>query len=542
MLFGISVNQCAAQDELPTDAYKINEVISSTGQFQQATPLDSLGWWTPHVGQVMREECSSLQVSIDQLIALAMQNSAQLQVYQEVPRIRQTAIQEAQAKFDWTRYLDAIWNDTSDPVGNSLTVGPDQDRLQEHNFNLNAGLRRTTKNGGTVETGQRLGHANSNSIFFTPNNQGTARFYLNFTQPLLRGRGEIYNNSLVVLANIDTSVARDEYERQLESHLLEVARAYWALYLQRGALLQKANLYVHTKNILDHLERREHIDAQKTQILSARAALAERHADMIRAKAGVENAETRLRGMINAPELGETQNIELLPSEWPRQSFMEFALQNSVETAVQYRSEVRQAIKQIKAGSVRLDMAKHEMMPVLNAVTEFYASGLRGNSNVGRAFIDQFSEGAPSYAIGIEYELPVGNRAATARRDRRVIELRQLQSQYRNALETVRNEVEVSVREIETAFREMHAKAVALQSAIRESASLKHRWEQLAGENGSGALTLQALLQAQERTTETEFDFLSAQLTYNLALVHIKRSMGILVTMDTRGNVVETAR
>ena len=324
--------------------------------------------------------------------------------------------------------------------------------------------------------------------------------------------------------------------------MLEVARAYWALYLQRGALLQKANLYVHTKNILDHLERREHIDAQKTQILSARAALAERHADMIRAKAGVENAETRLRGMINAPELGETQNIELLPSEWPRQSFMEFALQNSVETAVQYRSEVRQAIKQIKAGSVRLDMAKHEMMPVLNAVTEFYASGLRGNSNVGRAFIDQFSEGAPSYAIGIEYELPVGNRAATARRDRRVIELRQLQSQYRNALETVRNEVEVSVREIETAFREMHAKAIALQSAIRESASLKHRWEQLAGENGSGALTLQALLQAQERTTETEFDFLSAQLTYNLALVHIKRSMGILVTMDTRGNVVETAR
>ena len=124
MFFGISVNQCAAQDELPTDAYKINEVISSTGQFQQATPLDSLGWWTPHVGQVMREECSSLQVSIDQLIALAMQNSAQLQVYQEVPRIRQTAIQEAQAKFDWTRYLDAIWNDTSDPVGNSLTVGP----------------------------------------------------------------------------------------------------------------------------------------------------------------------------------------------------------------------------------------------------------------------------------------------------------------------------------------------------------------------------------------------------------------------------------
>ena len=57
--------------------------------------------------------------------------------------------------------------------------------------------------------------------------------------------------------------------------MLEVVRAYWALYLERGGLAQKVRLLLQTRRIVDQLEQRKDIDAQLTQLVSARAALAE---------------------------------------------------------------------------------------------------------------------------------------------------------------------------------------------------------------------------------------------------------------------------
>jgi hypothetical protein len=49
---------------------------------------------------------------------------------------------------------------------------------------------------------------------------------------------------------------------------------------------------------------------------------------------------------------------------------------------------------------------------------------------------------------------------------------------------------------------------------------------------------LEDLLSAQERLTESEFGFLSAQLTYNLALTSLKRATGTLLQYED----VHTAR
>jgi outer membrane protein TolC len=461
-----------------------------------------------------------------------MNYSTQLQVFSEVPLIRETAITEADAAFDWNAFANGLWDDTSDPVGNSLTVGGTSNRFNDHNVNSTAGLRRKTTTGADVEIAQRIGHQTNNSTFFVPNDQATSRLTLSFTQPLLRGRGKVYNTSLTVLAQIDTAVAADEFERQLESHLLEVARSYWALYLERGVLAQQVRLYARSREIVDQLESRSHIDAQRTQLSSAQAALAERRSDLVRAQAAVKNAETRMRGLVNAPDLGEPEKVEIIPLDRPSLEYIPFGLQEAMEVAVQHRSEVLQALKQIRAGGVRLNMAKHEMLPVLNAVTEFYVSGLRGESDFGQAWQDQFDTGSPSYSLGLQFEIPIRRRALSARMSRRRIELRQLEAQYRNSLETVRNENEIAVREVQTSYDEMQTKSQSMMAAAQEAETLEVRWHELANVESSGALVLESLLRSQERVAKTELEFLTAQMTYNLALMNIKRAMGVLVESE----------
>ncbi len=46
----------------------------------------------------------------------------------------------------------------------------------------------------------------------------------------MRGSGRVYNESLICLAQLDAKIADEEFRRQLQTHLLEVTRAYWAVH------------------------------------------------------------------------------------------------------------------------------------------------------------------------------------------------------------------------------------------------------------------------------------------------------------------------
>ena len=520
----------------------MNEILADLQISQNRTEEQQIDipWWQPKTSESLSPEAMRIDAGIHELLRMAIANSAKVNVARHIPLIRQTAVHEAVSDFDWTRYVDTMWADTSDPIGSALTVGQfsGATRFRDHNWTLDTGLRRRTFSGADVTLSQQLGHQNNNSTFFIPNDQATSRIVLGFTQPLMRGRGRYYNTSLILLADIDVGSSSEEFNRQLQSHLLEVSRSYWSMYLERASLAQKVKLYLQTRDIHEQLRSRQELDAQRTQLVSAKAALDAREADLIRAVASVKNAETRLRALINAPELsGDSTSIEIVPADHPSVIPVVTDLQTEFAMAMQNRPEIRAALQSIRAAGVRRDMASHEMLPQLNLVTQTYLAGLRGESDFGDAWLDQFREGEPSYSIGLQYELPVGRRGASARLTRRQLEISQMQEEYRNTLELIRAEVEVAVREVETAHLELVAKNRARLAAELEAETLGARWRELA-QDDAGGLSLERLLRAQERVTEAEFEFARAQLTYNLALINLRHANGTLISIVNEPSTV----
>ena len=513
----------------------LNGVSSRTLGIDDIVGLES-PWWQQYAERQIDPSLNPVPARVHDLIQLALQNSAQIRVYATTPEIRETAVTQAASAFDWSHFLDVNWSQLNEPVGSSLTVGDGSDRFRDQNANATTGFRRRLLGGGSFELSQRIGYQDTNSTFFIPNDQSTARLVLNYTQPLLRGHGKAYNTSLTLLARIDVARSRDEYRRQLQQHLLEVARGYWTLYLERAKLAQKISLYLKTQTNVDQLTQRQAVDAQRSQLIQATAALESRKSDLIRAHAAVRNAETRLRALINAPHL--TTQSEIVPLEHPSFHRVTPDLYQEFETAVRNRPEVRGALKEISAASVRLNMAKHEMMPVLNLVTNTYVAGLRGESRFGRAWVDQFSEGAPSYSVGLEWEMPIGRRAATANLRRRSLEKNQLSERYRASLELVGAEVEVAVREVNTSFAELTVKNRARRAAEAEAETLEVRWKSLSGRDNNASLMLQSLLQAQTRVLEAEEELARAQLTYSLSLINLRHANGTLLQMNGPGQAV----
>lgn len=515
------------------DVHNIYAGLDGAAASQQGQTISLINpWWDPHVVESQRREHTPVTADIHTLIYLAVKHSNQIRIAKEDPIIVETGITEADSAFDWNRYVNSTWFDTSEPVSTTLAAGASQSRLNDHRLDLTGGLSRLNRYGGRFDVSQRFGWQNNNSTFFVPQDQATSQLTFAYTHPLLRGRGYTYNNALVVLAKIDSDVAQQQFVAQLQDHLLEVVRAYWALYLERAALAQQVRLYLNTKRIVEALQSRQTIDAQRTQLITASSALESRRADLIRSRTAVVNSETRLRGMINAPELSRSDIAELIPVERPSVAYVGAELSSEIQTAIRNRPEVRIAVQDVKSATARLGIAEHEMLPTLNLVTQAYVNGLQGNNDFAGAFADQFTEGAPSYSIGLQYELPAGNRLARARRARRCVEARQVQARYEQALASIQTEVDIAVRELNTSYREIQATSRALAAAEAEARTIEMRWTRFIDGNANGGLNLESLLSAQERVTEAEREYVNTLLIYNLATINLKRTTGTLLTSE----------
>lgn len=494
--------------------------------------LDRLVWWRQQVLQGYRSDAQTLHLTLGQLLFLTLDSSQQIKVFAQEPRIVETSIREAQAGFDWSRFVESYWNGLDEPVGNTLTIGGPGDRFQDQQFTGAAGMRRRTITGGELEVAQRVGFQNNNSQFFVPNHQATTQLSVGFSQPLLRGRGKDYNQSLIVLAGLSYGAAREEFSQQLQTHLLEVVQAYWALYMERAQLAQQLRLYEVTRQLVGEIEARQVVDAQPTQLISARAAMDRRRDNLLRIERSIRNAETRLRALCNHVELGDSHATEIVPIDTLESAAYLTDVRTELATALHNRPEIAIAFREIQAASVKKDIAQNELLPQLNLITQAYLSGLEGQNNIGQAWANQFNRGAPSYTVGLAYEVPLGNRAARARADRRLQELRQVEARYRLELERIKAQVDVAVGELETAYGEIRTKAQALYSATREAEALRTRWQMLPKTDGTSSLSLESLLAAQQRIADTEAELTQAQLVYTLSISNLLRTNGTLLQVQ----------
>lgn len=494
----------------------------------QPIPEDFNPWWRPIVKGQMNKDSEPLYLDMDELVLRALRHSTQMKVFSDLPLIRQTVIEEAKGKFDPHVFVETKYRHSDEPVGNDLRTGGPK-RFEEDQWTLEAGINKQLYTGGEIELSQTVGRTDNNSTYFNPQEQGDARLALTFRQPLLNRAGYEYNESQVEIAQVDYRVSQDEFVRQVSSHLLEVERAYWALYMERANLLQRKKLYMEAEKIVAQLEARRSLDVLESQLAQAKATMAARHASSIRAEQAVRNAEGKILALINDPELVLNDKFEIATVQPPQlHTHNQINMENAAKAALFKRPEVTQAFKQLKAGLIRQNMTKNEMRPVLDFIAEVSWAGLRDNYDIGKAMEDQFDYGRPSYTVGLMLDIPIGNREAEARHRRRQIETRQLVSQLRTTVETILLEVQVAVREVHTSYREMLSQYQAMLAAQENLDTMQERLRASLNAFAQGEF-LRNLLTAQEDLVNAEHGFLQSYVAYNMARSNLDRAQGVFL-------------
>ena len=483
-------------------------------------------WWELAIRQRQLRFSQAKSLSLSDALRYALVTAPELRALQAETVIRHYEIVRQQAAFDWTTFLDTFWNDDSNPVGDQLAGV--QNRLRTDALATAAGLRQRNVLGGEFQVSQDLNHDNSNSQFFVPKSQGSSRLALEYNQPLLRGAGMNFNRAPVGLAEIDRNIAMEDLRAAIEIQLLRVAEAYLNLVVARGNFVQLRASWQRGERIARTMENRQNIDVGKNQLIRARATSASRMSTLVQAEYEVARAQEVLERVVFGVDYANKANLEVLPTTLPSQFAVSISICEELQRGLKNRPEIQRVISEIKSAALQQEIAENEILPQLNLVLSAYSAGLRGQSDIPGAVVDQFTTGEPGYGIGLSFEYPLKNRAARAAAFQRHFAVKKLQDEF----EAVVADVALNIRDQAIANQqssdETTQNAVALHYARAELTSIETRRKYLVDGNQVADLYLEDLLQAQERLQIAELALLQAQVNRGRARVRMQRATGTL--------------
>ncbi|TWU43041.1 Outer membrane efflux protein [Novipirellula aureliae] len=506
--------------------------------FQKTQGDDAFQWWNALIKGSILPQPHFVSFDLNTILIDTLNHSPRILGVSNRASMALEQVVQQDAAFDAMMLFETNAGHTNDPVGNTLTTGGPPRSIQD-SFSASAGIRRTSRDGTTVDLSQELGTLNSNSLFFSPTDQGNSRLSLSLSRPLLARGGQVYTERLLTNAQIESGISWQEMRRDVEKRIAEVMIAYWELYQSRCHFLQQQKLIERGVEIERVIQGRCDFDSSRIERTKTRGRIARRVDQVIEAEAQVRRQQARLAMLVGSEALAEAESrVEMIPTDLPLAEPFVYDLRSAVLVGLKKRPEVRAAAGQLESAALALRISRNQLLPQLDAVIDGYLAGLNGNYAIFRSFSDQFSNLQPGISAGLQYELPRGNRFARSRNREAMFLYRQRAEELREAIQLTRAEIESAVINVQTAIDQQQSKREMVLTATAEEEILTQRYLLLGGDGSRVGLVLENLLDAQQRRADAERAWVSTQVQYLVSLIELQRAMGNLLVHES----IETVR
>ncbi len=502
-----------------------------------------------HYGLLL--EARMQPTTLAQCIALALQNNTSLQIQRLNPLTARAAVRQARAIFDPKAFANLTRDRATQPATTILFAGGSP-RLFNQNFTLNAGLRKTLLTGGQISVQFSNNRRVTNPSLANPLVPlYTTNLSVNLVQPLLQNFGWRYSLLLVDAAVAQEESAYHQYVAAISNLIAQVERAYWGLVLaQENVRVQEQGLAL-AREVLRQNEGKFRVGAlPQTAVLEAQAEVANREAQLIRARNAVVVARDQLRALVNAR--GPEENVLLMidSAEKPAVEAYPIDLERSLATAVEQRPELLAARLAVRSRALQRKVAENQLLPQLNLVAGIGVNGVAGKDQkvtfgnppqvipVNPSFVGGYGDALGllpdgrfyNYTVGATIEIPLTNAQAKANYTQANIALSQSHLSLQQLQEAVTLEVKTAVSNLESDLKAIEATRAARLLAEENVRSQRARYE-------VGLATTKDLLDYTTRLTQAQAAEAEALARYNMDLAELRRVEGTL--LQARNVIVE---
>jgi outer membrane protein len=513
----IEVARAPSDVELKLPPQRREELDRTSGPqaYDSRAPLD--------LGESLFGETVSpaVQMSLQSVLHQAVRHNLDLEFARLQPAIAETRITQARAIFDAVLFTSAQYNRTNTP--RPTTVFTAFGSSETETTTLTVGIRKLTEGGGAVSISTSLGRRWEPTIFPDNPSYYTADVLLALDQPLLRGFGGDVNRAQIELAGS----ARQQAVAELRRTLLElgsiVEQTYWNLVFARQRLMIQQQLLQRTIRLRDLIEARI-MFVEPAQLTEANAFVEQRRADVIRAAQTVRRLSDELKRLINAPELPIADETLIVPLDEPVDLPLQYSVLDAMTTALRRRPDLEQLLYQVEDATVRQRVADNQRLPLLDLSARIRLNGV-GNE-LGGAYGDVADADFVDYLVGLNFEMPIGNREREAFYRQRQLERSASVVSYQRQAQIVALEVKTALRDLMMSYQLIAAERSSRRAAAENLRALE------AKEEAGAALTPEFIdlkLRRQESLAAAETREAQAIVDYNSSIARLHQAMGTLL-------------
>ncbi|MBX3387331.1 MAG: TolC family protein [Phycisphaeraceae bacterium] len=466
-------------------------------------------------------------VSLQEAVASAVQYNLNLEFARLAPAISQAQVIAADAAFDWILFSSGQWGLTDQPRtspaigGSTVGIGADQRQVVDGTI----GVRRALTTGGQFTVQHQLTYTDveTPNLFTSPDPANETNIVIQFDQPLLRNFG-----SDVALAQVRLSqnAERDEIQNlrgQLNQTVTQVEVAYWNLVRAVQDVHITLRLLERGKDVLETITNRR-LDVKQSDIADAASQVASREADVLQAQKSLRDVSDQLKSLMNDPRYPVGSVALLIPVDTAVDQPIRFTLIDSLNSAFSNRPEVQRALISLDNTAIRQVVADNARLPLLNLRALSRISSME--ANMGDAYDSLTDANFVDYQIRLDFEQPIGNRAAEAGYTARRLERQQATIALRNTMQGVVAEVKAALRDVELNYVLIGQRREARIAAAETLRTL------LVEEQFVRALTPEFLdlkLRRQQTLASAEQTEISALIEYNTAMARLHLAMGTIL-------------
>lgn len=495
-----------------------------------------------------------IPLSLDTALLTAITLNRSIEVARFGPPIGATLIPEARAAFDpalsasLTTGRDKRFTETSTTATSSLStslLGTNNATTQSDLENIISALRKLDQLVAAVETpgvtsvvtestqgSIGIAHVLPTGTALSLSGTGSATDYsladddnqgawsLDVTQPLLEGAGTRVNLIGIRQARNQAEQAHYLFREQVLGVMQQVEIEYWNLVLARAILeIRQFAVTIAEEQLRRNQDLLDVGRAIEADVLAAQAELATRTADLIAAQASLKSHNVTLIRLLN-PTATAQWTLSFDPTEQPQSAPVAVDPEQSAQRALAYRPEIGQTQLEVANRDLDTVRTKNQLLPRLDVVGA-YGRNSSGRTSAGMTrYLDDAD--AENYRIGVEFQMPILNRAEKARHKRALLTLEQSEA----SLAELRQAIDAEVRQGVIGVGEQWER---LQATARAVAS---RTEQLRVEQGRyevGRLTNLDLLQVQRDLIQAQLDEATARIAYAQSLTNLYAAEGTLL-------------
>ncbi len=510
---------------------------------------------------------ATVPLSLNEAIRKALENNNNIEVARDDVRFQETQLRSLQGAYDLVFSVTPNFSRSSS-TGSTAS----------NDFRVDAGVNKLfERGGGSINTffnnSQTGNNSRNNTNFNQISSLGTSSsttYFSNlgvtYNQPLLRNRQVDNTRRQIKIQRKRLQQSDADFRRQTIDIISQVQRAYWDLvFALRNQQNQVANVNLSREN-LRQVEIKIGVGtAAPLARAEVETELANREGELLSATEQVSRADNTLKTLLLREPTAPEWTQSFVPTDTPVYSDDPIIVEDAIKDAIDNRPELRRLRLQREITAIDIDYFKNQTKPRVDLVSNFSLGGLSlGNQNTNdrtfpqftgndaillqglnsllpaanqipnppitisgtpaffnggsfRSIRNLFRSDAPTYSVGVTFEIPFRNTTAKANLAGARIQQQQTEAQTRSQEQIVVADVRNATQAVETARQR-----ILTARRARENAEIQLEGERKLYEVGRSTTFL--LFQRENALTNARNSEIRAETDYNKALSDLQRA------------------